>query len=248
MRNQRDGDNTEPEIGRETDGQLLSRFVDRQDNEAFATLVDRYSGLVMGLCRRTVANEHCAEDAFQATFLVLARKASRIRKRTSLASWLYAVAYRTARRAQQDVRNRREQTLLDEMKDPHDPLSQIARRHEQQVLDEEMQQLPAKYREPLVLRYLLGNSNRDVAAQLGLSQGVLEGRLKRAKDKLRHRLARRGVSTVCAVAAVAKTTAEATAADSLVVAVLDAAAATSSGTLSWPASSRKGPNFFAKRN
>ncbi len=104
MNNQTGRQGVETESGQATDGQLLQQFVDRNDNEAFAALVRRYSGLVMGLCRRTLGDEHCAEDAFQATFLVLARKATRIRKHTSLASWLYAVAYRTARRVQADRR------------------------------------------------------------------------------------------------------------------------------------------------
>lgn len=230
MSNQISRGNIETGDGRATDGQLLQKFVDRNDNEAFAALVHRYSELVMGLCRRTLRDEHCAEDAFQATFLVLARKAARIRKHASLAGWLYAVAYRTARRAQTDRRNRREQALLNEMKDPDDLFAGVASRHEQLLLDEEIQQLAAKYREPLVLRYLVGKSNREVASELGIPLGVVEGRLKRAKDKLRQRLARRGVSAACAIAAVAASAGEATAAESLVVATVDAAAAIGAGT------------------
>jgi RNA polymerase sigma factor (sigma-70 family) len=230
MSNQTIRENRETEIGRATDGQLLKRFVDGNDSEAFSALVCRYSGLVMSLCRRTLGDEHSAEDAFQATFLVLARKASRIRNHASLASWLYAVAYRTARRAQADRHNRREQALLDEMMDPDDTLGQIASRYEQQLLDEELQQLAAKYREPLVLRYLMGKPNREVATELGLPLGVVEGRLKRAKDKLRQRLARRGVSAACAMTVIAASAAETLAADSLVAVTVNAATAIRAGT------------------
>ena len=146
-------------------------------------LVARHAALVLGVCRRTLGDEHRAEDAFQAVFLVLARRASQIRKRSSLAGWLYAVAYRTAQRSKAKRRGRREQALRDEMPDTDDLLAGISSRYEQQLLDEELHRLGEKYREPLVLRYLMGKSNRQVAAALGLTLGVVEGRLKQGKDR-----------------------------------------------------------------
>ena len=199
-RSKRTGEETRD--GPDSDRQLLARFVDHDDEDAFARLVSRYCGLVMGVCRRTLGDEHSAEDAFQATFLVLARRASQIRARASLAGWLYAVAHRTARRAGAKRHRRREEALRDDMTATDDILAQVITRHEQQLLDEEISRLPPKYREPLVFRYLLGKSNREIAGELGVSLGVVEGRLKRAKDRLRLRLVRRGISVSAVLAAV----------------------------------------------
>ena len=220
---------TEAHGGRATDRQLLSQFVDHHDDAAFAELVSRYSSLVMGLCRRTLRDEHGAEDAFQATFLVLARRASHIRKRSSLAGWLYAVAYRTALRTAAQRQRRREQVLLDEMTDPYDVLAQVTSRYEQQLLDEELLRLSAKYREPLVLRYLMGKSNRQVAAELGLTEHVVEGRLKRGRDRLRLRLARRGIGAAVALATVGASTAVTEASDLLFAATVQSAVAFRAG-------------------
>ncbi len=223
------GSGTEAQDRRRTDGQLLAQFVNHHDNEAFAELVARYADLVLGLCRRTLNDEHSAEDAFQATFLVLARKAPRIRNHTSLASWLYAVAYRTALRARTKQHNRREQALLEEMTDTDNLLAHITNRYEQQLLDEELQQLAAKYREPLVLRYLMGKSNKHVAAKLGLTLGVVEGRLKRGKDQLRQRLSRRGIGVTIILATTAASAGTAHATESLMAATVQAAAALHAG-------------------
>lgn len=216
--------------GRATDCQLLARFVDHNDGDAFAELVSRYGGLVLGLCRRTLRDDHSAEDAFQATFLVLARRAARIHNRSSLAGWLYAVAHRTALRAKIKRRRLREVILLDEMTDSEDTLAEVTRRHEQRLLDEELHQLADKYREPLVRRHLMGRSNKQIAAELGLSVGVVEGRLKRGKNLLRFRLARRGVSLAAGLATVGVSVGAARAADALITATVDAAVAYRAGT------------------
>ena len=217
----------EPSDGLVSDCQLLRQFVKKNDERAFAELVVRYGGLVLDVCRRVLRDEHSAEDAFQATFLVLARRASQIRSRSSLAGWLYAVAYRTARRANARRHRRREEELRGNVMAADDILAQVTSRYEQQLLDEELNGLPAKYREPLVLRYLLGKSNRQVADELGLRVGVVEGRIKRGKDRLRLRLTKRGVSLMPALAAVHVSSAavEAATTDSLVAATLQAAAA-----------------------
>jgi RNA polymerase sigma factor (sigma-70 family) len=210
-----------------TDGELLDRFVGKGDEDAFAELVNRYYGMVLGVCRRIVHDEQTAEDAFQATFLVLARRASRVRHRASVAAWLHAVACRTAWRANHQRQQRREEALRDDVAGMDDVWVQIADRHEQQLLDEEINRLPSRYRQPLVLRYLMGKSNRQVAEELGLSVGVVEGRLKRGKDRLRLRLAKRGIS-IATVLAVVGASSEAVAAatkSALVAATAKAAVA-----------------------
>ena len=207
------------------DCDLLGRFVDHNDQDAFAQLVSRYRGLVLGVCRRAVHDEHIAEDAFQATFLVLAKRASRIRNRSSLGGWLYAVAHRTAKRAGANHHLRREQTLEDGMTAADNVFAELTSRHERQLLDEELNRLSAKYREPLVLRYLMGKSNRQVAVELGLSVGVVQGRLKSGKDELRRCLVKRGIalSTVLAAVGISTRTLEAATTDSLVSATVQAA-------------------------
>ena len=215
-----------------SDRQLLSRFADHGDEDAFAELVARYCGLVLGVCRRALRDEHSAEDAFQATFLVLARRASRIRNRSSLAGWLHAVAFRTAVRANAQRHRRREEALPDDMTATDDTLARVTSRYEQQLLDEEIHRLPPKYREPLVFRYLMGKSNRQIAGELGVSLGVVEGRLKRAKDRLRLRLVRRGIGVTAVLAAVGGTATvlEAATADPLVAATVHTAAAFRTGS------------------
>ncbi|HUT90257.1 MAG TPA: sigma-70 family RNA polymerase sigma factor [Thermoguttaceae bacterium] len=215
-----------------SDRQLLKRFADHGDEDAFAELVSRYGGLVLGVCRRTLRDEHSAEDAFQATFLVLARRASRIRNRSSLAGWLYAVAYRTAVRANARRHRRREEALPHDMTATDDTLAQVTSRYEQQLLDEEIHRLPPKYRDPLVFRYLMGKSNNEIARELGVRLGVVEGRLKRAKDRLRLRLVRRGISITATLAAAAGAARvlEAATPDSLVAATVQTAAAFRTGS------------------
>lgn len=214
-----------------SDRRLLGQFVKHNDEHAFAELVFRYGGLVLDVCRRILRDGHSAEDAFQATFLVLARRASQIRSRSSLAGWLYAVAYRTACRANAKKHRRREEELRGSIMAADDILAQVTNRYEQQLLDEELNSLPAKYREPLVLRYLLGKSNKQVASELGLRVGVVEGRIKRGKDRLRVKLMKRGVSLIPALAAVAvsSTTVKAATVDSLVATTVQTAAAYRSG-------------------
>lgn len=210
-----------------SDRQLLRQFVDHDDEDAFAELVSRYCGLVLGVCRRTLRDEHSAEDAFQATFLVLARRASKIRNSASLAGWLYAVAYRTALRANARPHRRHEEALRDDMTTTDDVLAEVASRYEQQLLDEELDRLPVKYREPLVLRYLLGKSNQQIAGELGLGVGVVEGRLKRGKKRLRLSLVRRGISLSVVLAAVGTSAGllEAATTDSLLAATVQSAVA-----------------------
>ncbi|MFN4261167.1 MAG: sigma-70 family RNA polymerase sigma factor [Gemmataceae bacterium] len=174
-----------------SDGQLLERFVATREEAAFGVLLDRHGPMVWSVCRRW-AGHHDAEDAFQATFLVLARRASSIRRRESLGSWLYGVAYRSAIRARQKSSRRPEQATNAEP--GADPARTAADQEVRQILDEEIDRLPEKYRAPVVLHYLEGRSKHETARQLGWSEGTVSGRLARARELLRRRLDCRGLA------------------------------------------------------
>jgi RNA polymerase sigma factor (sigma-70 family) len=178
----------------QTDGQLLERFVSCKEEAPFAALVQRHGGVVLGVCRRVLGDEHDAEDAFQATFLVLAKKAGSIRKRASVGSWLYGVAYRIALREKARAARRRAQEQETRPMSPEDPLAAVVWRELRPVLDEELSRLPDKYRDPVVLCYLENMTNSEAARRLGWTKGTVSGRLARAREILRGRLARRGVT------------------------------------------------------
>src|SRR5215467_2958000 len=146
-----------PPGGDLTDGQLLARFVTARDEAAFAALVRRHGPMVLGVCRRLLHDAHEAEDAFQATFLVLVHKARSIGRPESLGPWLHGVAYRTAARARQAARRRAREREAAAMPDG-DPAVEVGWRDLRQVLDEELGRLAHKYRAALVLFYLEGKS------------------------------------------------------------------------------------------
>jgi RNA polymerase sigma factor (sigma-70 family) len=183
-----------PETVRLSDGQLLDRYLQHRDECAFATLVRRYGRLVLGVCERILQHSQDAEDAFQATFLVLARRASTLDGRGPLGNWLYAVAYRTAVKARQNaVRRRAHDLQLLNM--PGVPASEEQKWSDlRPVLDEELAQLPEKYRAPLVLCYLEGKSHEQTARELGWPTGSMSRRMNRARELLKKRLARRGLA------------------------------------------------------
>jgi RNA polymerase sigma factor (sigma-70 family) len=174
-----------------TDGQLLECFVARREGAAFEALVRRHGLMVFALCRRILRNHHDSEDAFQATFLVLARKAASIVPRETVGNWLYGVAYRTALKAKASAARRRARQVT-VMQEPEAPLDGTER-DLQDLLDKELNSLPDKYRAPLVLCGLEGRTEKEAARQLGWPQGTLSGRLSRARAMLAKRLARRGV-------------------------------------------------------
>jgi RNA polymerase sigma factor (sigma-70 family) len=179
--------------GDQTDRQLLEQFATQRDETAFATLVHRHGPLVWGVCRRLL-HHHDAEDAFQATFLVLARKAGTIRRPELLANWLYGVACRTAARARADTSRRRAQERAAAMPAVVLPSTDVLWQDVRPILDEEIQRLPAKYRTPFILCYLEGRTNEEAARQLGCPKGTILSRLAWARQRLRGRLERRGVS------------------------------------------------------
>src|SRR6266852_4071710 len=182
-----------------TDGELLDCFITRGDEAAFEALLRRHGPMVLNLCRRMIGNWQDAEDAFQAAFLVLARKAAVVVPRESVGNWLYGVAYRTARRAK--AVSARHHAREKQVKDMPHPAIEPAHGLEdvELVLDEELNRLPAKYRLPVVLCELEGRTRREVARQLKLPEGTLSSRLATARKMLAARLSRRGVNLSVAV-------------------------------------------------
>lgn len=205
-----------PPVEPQSDSELLAAFVQRKDADAFTEIVQRYRLLVYRVALRAVDDRHLADDVFQATFLVLAQSAHKIKSGDVLAAWLHGTARNIARRAlvnqhaeQKQLKDWAKQTLAQKGEEmatstEADPFEELARRNEQQQLDEELQQLPEASRAPLVLFYLEKKTQAEIAQIMGLSVEAVEGRLKRAKQELRTRLIRRGVllSTVVAAATV----------------------------------------------
>ncbi|WZO96178.1 sigma-70 family RNA polymerase sigma factor [Isosphaeraceae bacterium EP7] len=177
-----------------TDGQLLDRFTAGGDDAeaAFEGIVHRHGPMVLGVCRRTLGRVHSAEDAFQATFLVLAIRARSIRRRESLAPWLHGVASRLSRRTRAMAGRRTDVSCP--LPEPISAETTGDLGDLRPVLDEELSRLPEKYRRPIVLCYLEGMTQEQAAGALGWTKGTVSGRLARAKDLLRGRLARRGLA------------------------------------------------------
>ncbi len=192
-----------------TDSELLMQFVKKNDHGAFRRLVERHARLVNSVCRRVLRNEQDIEDAFQATFLVLARQAASIRCRDSLVSWLFKVAHRTAIRAAVEGQTRHEAQLQDEPVITPETLEQIQDREEFEVLAVELERLPESCRAPMILFYLEGKSRRDAAFELDCSDASLKSRLARGRRLLRQRLIRRGVAFSLVLSVAAHQTAQA---------------------------------------
>ena len=177
------------------DGQLLDRFVADRDDAAFAALIRRHGPMVLGVCRRVVSDPHLADDAFQATCLVLARKARTVRPRTAVGNWLYGVAYRVALRARTMAGRRgRRETLVADVPDRSASEADSAESAElTAALDAEVARLSDPLRTAVVLCELEGRPRQDVARQLGIPEGTLSSRLAAARKLLAKRLARRGM-------------------------------------------------------
>jgi RNA polymerase sigma factor (sigma-70 family) len=201
-----------PEVGTCSDAELLARFAMKQESDAFAALTQRYGRMVWGVCRHVLRQEQDAEDAFQATFLVLARKAGSIRKNTAVASWLHGTAYHIARRARRDSATRRTHERKGGSMPPTEPAAEPAWREVLAILDEEVQKLAPRRQAVFVLCALEGKSLAEAAHQLGWKEGTVSGTLSRAREQLRRRLARRGVELSAVLTGLALVTESASAA------------------------------------
>jgi RNA polymerase sigma factor (sigma-70 family) len=181
-----------------SEGDLLERFVAGADETAFAALVSRHGPMVLGVCRRSLRDEHDVEDAFQATFLVLVRRAGSIRDGERVGHWLHGVAHRVAVRARANAARRRlhEQTgiKIDPTENPSPPVDDVPA-----ILDDELVRLPDSLRAPTVLCYLEGLTHDEAAQRLGWPVGTVRSRMGRARELLQRRLTRRGVSVSSAV-------------------------------------------------
>jgi RNA polymerase sigma factor (sigma-70 family) len=194
-----------------SDGELLARFLAGRDpvaEAAFAALVSRHGPMVLKVCRQLVGDEHIVEDAFQATFIVLARKARAIRHPEALSRWLYGVAVRAARKARaiEERQARRARRLdpeeLDEAVGDDRPLDLgLIRRETSELLHRELGRLPERYRAPVILCHLEGLTHQEAARRLGWPVGTVGVRLMRGRELLRQRLIRRGVAPAAAVSA-----------------------------------------------
>ena len=186
-----------------TDGQLLAEYVDSGGQRPFELLVRRHAGLVLGVCRGVLRESHDAEDAAQAAFLTLARKAPSLRGQTTVAGWLHRVAWHVSMRAREARRLRQQRErgaaeALGATRDDADETRDVAA-----LVHEQLVAMPEKYRVPLVLHHIEGWSEQEVAQMLGCKLGTVSGRLSRARQMLKDRLESRGVRGAAATAAFA---------------------------------------------
>ncbi len=179
--------------GAPTDAQLVERYLHSRDESAFELLVWRHGGMVLDLCRRLLPQAADAEDAFQATFLTLVRKAHTIGKRGSVGSWLYKVAYRVATEARARSARRSVWERRARVRTPPTPEHEAVQREVRPLLEEEINRLPERYRAPFVLCCLEGRSLEEAARQLDCPRATVGTRVARARQRLRDRLAGRGV-------------------------------------------------------
>ena len=194
--------NSPPEhtLAKLSDADLLDAWHQDSSRAALAVLVDRCAAMVLSVCRRRCRSASDAEDAFQSTFLYLARSSSKIRRPSRLAGWLHRVAQRAAV-ATLRLNEHPNQPLVDTPADPDDPLDRLAQRHDATLLDEELSNLPEHYRTALVLHLLDGRSYQALAEEFGTTIGAVRGHVQRGKRMLASRLRRRGVVPVLAYAA-----------------------------------------------
>ncbi|HTU93615.1 MAG TPA: sigma-70 family RNA polymerase sigma factor [Gemmataceae bacterium] len=210
-----------------TDGQLLERYLSERDECAFEMLVRRHGPMVLGVCRRVLGNSHDAEDAFQATFLVLIRRASSISPRDRVGGWLHGVAYRTALEARRSRtrRRRKEAQAVPRTPPPEDAAAEWF-----PLLDTELNRLPINYRLPLLLCDLEGLTRKQAAQKLGWPEGTLSSRLSRGRELLARRLKRHGLGLSAASAvALAEGAATASVPASLIGPTVKAALLTAAG-------------------
>jgi RNA polymerase sigma factor (sigma-70 family) len=188
-----------------SDRELLCRFVERHDQDAFSVLVRRHTPMVMGVCQRALSNRQDAEDACQATFLLLVKKAKAEQWQASIANWLYASARKVASNARVAARRRARREGRAAVPVAVRPVDQISGGELIAMLDEELDKLPARYREPLVLCCLEGLTRDEAAARLGVPLGTLKIRLERGRKRLSDRLTLRGCTLGAGLLALAIT-------------------------------------------
>jgi RNA polymerase sigma factor (sigma-70 family) len=223
-----------------SDRELLAAFTARNDQAAFTALVQRHGPMVLGVCRRVLHHLQDAEDVFQATFILLARRVADIRKPESLASWLHGVASRMAHNAKRSASRRRKHEGRAQPLPPVNPTAELAWREVQALLDDEVQRLPEIYRVPFILCCLENRSQAEVARQLGIKAGTVWSRLTHARRLLQQRLSRRGVAlpAVVGLLAVSAEAAMAAVSGSLVSSTAQAAALSAAGSTTDGASAR----------
>jgi RNA polymerase sigma factor (sigma-70 family) len=188
-------------LAEQPDSQLVQRFTMYCDDAAFTALVNRHGPMVLGVCRRVLADWHTVEDVFQATFLILARKAASIRKSDSLASWLYGVAYRLAIRVRVRTARRQQREQWTPQRSVAGPVEEACERENEAILDEELSRLPECYRAALVLCYVEGKTRHEAARHVGLPLRTFQRRLEQGRKLLRVRLSRRGLNVAAGLAA-----------------------------------------------
>jgi RNA polymerase sigma factor (sigma-70 family) len=218
-------------LGVLSDRELLERVLAAHDETAFQAILCRHGPMVFRVCRRVLHHEQDVEDAFQATFVVLARAARTIRKRGSLASWLHGVAYRAACKARACAARRRECAAPPEGPAQARAADEVSWKELRSVLDEELARLPEKLRAPLVLCYLEGLTQDEAARQLGCSKITCRRNLERARELLGSRLVRRGVtlSAVLLASLLSECAANATVPPTLIASAAQAGAALAAG-------------------
>jgi len=189
-----------PRGDRESDRDLLRRFAEQRDEEAFAAIVRRHGAMVLGVARRVLLRHQDCEDVCQATFLLLAQKANSVPWRDSVTNWLYGVAYRLALQSRDATYRRNIHETKASPKVPPDAMADITLRELQGVLDEELSRLPRKYSAPLLLCCLEGKARDEAAQCLGWPLATVKSRLEEGRDLLRRRLQRRGVALSTALA------------------------------------------------
>src|SRR5262249_19289659 len=207
----------------ETERELLRRFIQHQDQAAFASLVGRHGGMGLGVCRRALPPQHDAADAVQATVLVLVRKAKSVRWRSSVANWLHATARKVARNARVAAERRARREAKAAVPEAVPPVDRITGRELLAILDEELERLPPDYREPLVLCYLEGLTHDEAAARLGVPPTTVNTRIDRGRKRLHDALTKRGCALGAGLLALAVTSPARASSPRLVQAVLAAA-------------------------
>jgi len=198
-----------------TDAELLCRFASEQDEAAFQLLLEKHGGMVWRICQRQLRNREDIEDAFQSTFIVLAKKARSVRKGASIASWLYKVAFNQSVQIVRARCKRAEQAFVEEPEAVDNVFSKLRDREQAMILDEEVSRLPEQLRSALILCCLEGKTRNQAAEELECTDAAVKARLTRGKRLLRMRLARRGIGLSVVLALLTKGAEQASAAPPL---------------------------------